>query len=702
MIDMLVKPIPYEEESPGSFMLRACEYNGWDNLVKFIHAHDCKRLNSAVETIMKIEKRWKRFCNSLGLTSEITTSMYYQDIGLTKNQFLDFEGIKLRWKDLSIKNPKICPKCIEEKNYLPRLWDFKLVYMCSKHNIELIDKCFKCKKDLMWKRRSLGICQCGYKFKVEDSNKINATPVKLIEDLIHRKESKSLNIICLFYDSLELFFEMLKIEKSKVTLTRMSILAFNNDQDITENIRHIVNTNIDKHSIHPRLSLMPFLSSKEVRIVDFAKHILTMIDYEFLGSKNNFKFKDQIISLNQASVALGINGHLAKILIRNGLLDADRQTRYRSYNVDFLSVNELLNDFSIKIKYVNPNLNYKPLIKTSFKSNVASKIDDCISNKIKYTQMNIEDGLSSVSVEPKPIVNKQNQYYSILDVAKLCDVNYENIRFSIKVGLLKRVDPKKSPGTAIYIKKIDAIKFNKKYTFGGGIAKRYNQNPTNFSEKIKSTGIQPISGPKIDGGLTYLFKRADLIHLDFDSIKNVHGYPTKVGRKKSVDKNVNTDLVTYSVAGKMLQISTSEIIHLVKKGFLFRIFKENNKARITKESIMIILNIRKNKSLIEINLAAKKVKQTVNVFYWTWVESGFIKSQNTGLEKFISIKSLNKVIRFKSKYISSVEAGELAGHHRSYFPNLEKQGKIKHKKIFKNRKYSIKFYNRKEVEKNIK
>ena len=105
-----------------------------------------------------------------------------------------------------------------------------------------------------------------------------------------------------------------------------------------------------------------------------------------------------------------------------------------------------------------------------------------------------------------------------------------------------------------------------------------------------------------------------------------------------------------------------------------------------------------DKNLIPISEASKKVNEPEDSFYWTWVNNGFIEHKYSGIKIYILKKKLIKVINFKSKYISSIEAVNLAGHHRSYLPNLEKQGLIKHRKKLRNSKYHMKFYDRKEAD----
>ncbi len=388
-----------------------------------------------------------------------------------------------------------------------------------------------------------------------------------------------------------------------------------------------------------------------------------------------------------------------KVPVHFCLIKAHRSTKYSKYFVNFLSVNQLLNDLSSGVEVNDSKFkNLGQAIRGPLEGNdFAVLIDECISNKRKHSSMDILIGLFSVKIDFKLSCTQHKNYFSIAEVAKLCDVNYENIRFVIKIGILKRVASNLTKGMAIYIDKHTAKNFNNEFIFGGCIAKKLGLNNTTISEKIMSLGIQPISGPMIDGGLTYLFRRDDINNIDLNEIKKITDYPTKSGRIKNQNKTLYPELIPPSEAGKMLKVSTQTVVYISKKGFLDSIFIQGKKSKITLKSVQKILRIENDNSLISIKSACLQAKQGDSTFFANWIESGFIEYIDSGLNKFISRDSLTKVMDFKSRYISSVEAAEIIGHHRSFLPNLEKRGLIKHKKILKNRKYSIKFYDREDA-----
>lgn len=77
----------------------------------------------------------------------------------------------------------------------------------------------------------------------------------------------------------------------------------------------------------------------------------------------------------------------------------------------------------------------------------------------------------SIIERPSIEIEKENKkYFSIMDIAQICDVHYEYIRFVVNSGFIKRVDSIKTKGTQIFIEKKEAFKFNKLYIFTGSFS----------------------------------------------------------------------------------------------------------------------------------------------------------------------------------------------------------------------------------------
>lgn len=71
-------------------------------------------------------------------------------------------GLKAPRNMLQISPSKICPRCLEESNYLRKIWDIIAVTTCPTHKCLLVEKCSNCFRSIDLNRNRVSICQCGF------------------------------------------------------------------------------------------------------------------------------------------------------------------------------------------------------------------------------------------------------------------------------------------------------------------------------------------------------------------------------------------------------------------------------------------------------------------------------------------------------------------------------------------------------------
>jgi hypothetical protein len=123
--------------------------------------------------------------------------------------------------------------------------------------------------------------------------------------------------------------------------------------------------------------------------------------------------------------------------------------------------------------------------------------------------------------------NQHNAWLTLNEAASKLGTYYEAVRHLGKTGILPvqyheaqyRVDP------------ANLANFNDKYILIGEIARRAGTNDRRLSEKVMAWGPKPASGPLVDGGLTYLFRRKDIEKLDLRQVVATTDYATNSGRR---------------------------------------------------------------------------------------------------------------------------------------------------------------------------
>jgi hypothetical protein len=166
-------------------------------------------------------------------------------------------------------------------------------------------------------------------------------------------------------------------------------------------------------------------------------------------------------------------------------------------------------------------------------------------------------------------------YVTLTDAARQAGMYPDAMRRAAKAGLIiaKRVRcPDGYYRDAFAI--LDWQHFASTYVFSGELAREAQDDPRRFSDKLKDEGIKPASGPGIDGGLVYIFKRTDVENLDLKRIAKKRGYRTSCGRPHSTAaeqrdaQRAQLGLLNSSAASKYVGISIQRLASAVRSKLL--------------------------------------------------------------------------------------------------------------------------------------
>ena len=701
-LSLLNSPIPYKDESPGSFLLRATEYNGWRSATALVAGLLANKQKGGfqVESIITNEKKWNMICKSMEILEKQAQSITYSRNSMTSRSTINFQGMSIPWRSLRLKEPVICPKCIAKNGYMSKKWDLKLISMCTKHEIKLIDSCPECRKKLSWNRKSVSLCKCGYNLELSPTEFADPKPTRIIERVISCKDEKSFISLLELYNVLKAYFNFLEISYTEEYLVSLTALGLRDCDKAARIVKECKDRSEKLCDKHPRVALYPFFLSKDPIAKELAQKVLaTNIKYKGFKKKQTNDSLSSYIAVSIASKILVLSHKRIHDLIANNILEVHQQseeTKKRIFRISLDSINKLLIKFS---KTNGFEIHDRNKLNNRFgNQDFVTLVKAVLCENRNFAGETVTQGFSGISIVKKPRPRKKPKHSrTIKEVARLCGIHHENIRFAIHCKILNRQYPLAVKGTTIYIHKNEAEKFNKNYIFAGVIAKKYRCHPNNIAEKIMSTGVEPVSGPTIDGGLTYLFSRKDIENLDMKEVTKIKNYPTRTGRKKVILHTHADKKLSLTSAAQTLKISTQKAKQLLEKGFLTERPTLDRRTYIVSETLEYILRVQKDPYLLLVNLAAKSARETLPTFRRRWLSTKYVPVIDTGLEQYVSHSSLDKIKRFKEDYISSSEAGEITNTHRTHMLNLEKTNRIKPaRKLFYGSK-SINFYKREDV-----
>lgn len=435
----------------------------------------------------------------------------------------------------------------------------------------------------------------------------------------------------------------------------------------------------------------------------------------------SFELRKEVISLNLAAEMLGISEHLLRKLINEEIITPLTGPQVVGGYGDNLFTKKQIHDFVER---------FAKLAVDDIQDEATISVDDYIksfdiSRRKSFTEMiqavfdekirvlgapsgRLKDVLLSLpSVEdfcPQP--SKVSGFSSVKEVSRKLNIYQDAIYRTLETGLL----PFKADGRKKFILNDDFEAFNRQFVFIKEIASKYDVNPTNLADKLIDEGIQPISGPKIDKNLVYIFNRDDIDNVDIEVIISKPNYKARSGRiAKSEYKNSYLQLIddlallTTSEVAARLDISSQKLGKLLKIGELdLHVdgrLPDYKKYIKTSNLISYTQRYQDNPNLIKFEDAAEFLDESVSSFHNTWIKFKRIEVIHDGLgNKYVDRLNLHKLKLFKKEAISIHEASELKGIDRSYFSNLIKLGNISPVSGPGIDEYGNYFLNRQEVE----
>jgi hypothetical protein len=92
-------------------------------------------------------------------------------------------GVHLPRYMVRMQNPKVCPSCLAESNYIRCVWDLAPVTACPIHTCMLLDKCQRCERLITWNRNKVSICRCNFDWRESATHPLQEQELALIRQV---------------------------------------------------------------------------------------------------------------------------------------------------------------------------------------------------------------------------------------------------------------------------------------------------------------------------------------------------------------------------------------------------------------------------------------------------------------------------------------------------------------------------------------
>ena len=625
---LLIKPIPYPEESAASFLLRAAQQNKHSSVYNMLGMENINFLAKQAPHCFLTELPRFRYALQVLDLDPAFESLALETTKPTNSSARKWGKLEVDYKLFKSHEYSYCPKCLAEKPFFKKLWLLKPIFACPTHSVYLLDSCYQCGKPIKLLSGKVSICS-SCNFQLIDTPTVYCSSMSLIHWFLEILESDSDVFLHQFSSYWLAIDKFAKLERNLTTEEHLEITHeyLTDQQRSAKRLINWINQRI--YLAHPRIQLLAFIKDRKSPF---------------------YCYKDYIKSIEGKC---------------NEYIQSDES---KNFNITYSQIRLLLN--ISRIRFIT-------LLRGGFfnSSKVAGK-------SVSFSSIHIEKILISKSHEywHEPITEQKTKplLLGIKEVAERLNTNYETARKLVKTHWLEKVEPNKNEKLPKGTCPSKLEEFHKQFILASTLAKEFDVNPTNFVEKLLSLGIYPISGPHIDATPFNIYSRSSIQNLcktDFDEVK---AYQTRSGRHKNSKKTNNpkaTSLTLKEVA-KQLGISPNKVAILAQRGILAKDKTNQTHIIINEPSLLSLKKKLESKKFISIKDAAQQLNCTLNWLYEYWCKSGFLKIVELVYWRLIRRSQLDKVIKLKEEYLTGAEASKLLDMPHSHITNLQKQNLI--------------------------
>ncbi|MDK2659619.1 hypothetical protein [Cupriavidus consociatus] len=451
--------------------------------------------------------------------------------------------------------------------------------------------------------------------------------------------------------------------RSEEALKAINITAkWHQSRDASELVEYV-----DRQIMHPRLVLLPLLMREGTMCASLAFEALK----HCRKTTEHVPIDDAPLTKRQAQMALGIKQSHMTHFVERGLLDFDSGLHAAAQMVSKAATNKILCDVScVKTADGVPQPLTMSLAAVVQEIEGGQRVSGGFDQKVGLTSLRTLKQFKSAE-------QRCLGYLDLEQTAARIGAYDAAVRSVIEFGWLK-AEQVKTPGhpKKLMCLQADVDAFNQTFVFGGVLARTVGQNSTNFTEKLKAVGVEPVAGPTIDGSLLYLFRREDLVGVNLEELRDLKRYPTATGRRPAYLPPSKPDSMTLVEAANQLEIPWAEALLLVRQGRLKPSGDLSREWRVTIDSVQTLQNLVGSHNWITIDKAALLLGVSrVHLEHGLAVHAG-ASTIHLGSLRLITREDLRSIRELKSQYYTAKEAGAIFGLNRSHLPNMENRGEI--------------------------
>lgn len=643
-----IRPLPYEDESPASLLIRAAEANGHASVYQLLSQISAVPGRESLIACWADPKRYRQLVQALGL-GEQAAKLAWVRTGPTSRSPRLFKALPVADSLFTLDSAHFCPLCLCVSPYWRKQWSISPFGGCIAHCCLLLDRCTSCGKTLGPGRGCLLRCNhCSALLHLMKAPRIKPFSLIVLNSLFEQSDGASVTRLLSFWEKLRQFDGQGDAPQAALERLDIAVAWYSNSHAVIDQLSEQLTQDL---TTHPRIRMLPFLTA-EPEIAELAELVLERVPYskwQYIPGRPLAR----TLTKRELCAVLQVSTKELRTLIRAGAfpwpIERGRQSKIRLGEVEaYLDRQSLSN--------VQPN-----------------------------TAINQDD----------PTADRH--WLDVIMLGARWQVHPEVIRSLISAKWLPGRTRSINRCRKMFVSLVDAYKFEQHFALVGTLAREWDVNPTNLAEKLKSINIKPIGGPGIDRTLTSLFKRGDVANINTETIQLIKQYPTRAGRKRSLEdqRKPKRDGIATAEVAELLGISIQQVGVLLRRGVLERTTQIYRPTRVDRNSYWKLARTLQRTDLLSLAAAAELLGVGVPRLRSNWIITGIIKVIDLGIWRFVTSDDIETVRQIRGRYLTATEAGQMLGMHRTHMLNLEKQGLIEPLRFGKNRQ--LRLYERNAV-----
>lgn len=258
------------------------------------------------------------------------------------------------------------------------------------------------------------------------------------------------------------------------------------------------------------------------------------------------------------------------------------------------------------------------------------------------------------------ILRRQEANPTILANISTEGLNRKVILFLYRKRLIKTSTRRDETGAYAAITTDDLRLFNSRFMFATEVARKLGTRTERVCQALRSAGILPISGPAIDDGPQYVFRRAEVDVVDLHKLMTPFLLRRKRERKRTLD-------VTVAGVAEILSVSRKTVFDLVKNEVLRPYPRYCRLAPNLMFNRAYVLRLNQQfpnlSELMSTSAAARRLDTEVGNFHVRWLRRGYVRYQRSkdGKRRFVLKSDVEKIAIFKESVVTSEGAARMLG-----------------------------------------